>query len=406
MTYQNYLDIERAPHLDERGFLAILQSIAQQELGRGAPLARPARPPREFGAGSWQDAGCDADVLRAISERYARMFHVRLDVPDLAARAEDLADTALRLWREGARPITFFTSGSTGMPKPCTHLEAHLRQEITSIAPLLTGRRAALVTAPMHHMYGFTFGLLLPLTLDIPIRSCPPLPTVVFAQMRPGDMVVGIPLLWTRLVDVKGWAGQSSGEGEDIALISATAPLPAQVMSALMGQAFRVVEFFGASEMGAVCRRERPDMPFVLLPHVRRGTHNGEDVLQRLLPDGELRSYPLLDNVAWMDHHSFYPQGRRDKAVQIGGVNVFPDHVAEVLQGHEGVRECSVRLMRPEEGHRLKAFVVPAPGWTAEALRPALSAFVRKRLEDVLRPAAYAFGEELPCGPVGKPSDW
>jgi long-chain acyl-CoA synthetase len=53
--------------------------------------------------------------------------------------------------------------------------------------------------------------------------------------------------------------------------------------------------------------------------------------------------------------------GRAEGAVQVGGVNVFPDVVGRVLTAHSGVAQAAVRLMRPEEGTRLKAFVVPQP---------------------------------------------
>ena len=87
-------------------------------------------------------------------------------------------------------------------------------------------------------------------------------------------------------------------------------------------------------------------------------------------------------------------------------MNVYPGHVAAILEEHEGVRCCQVRLMRPEEGHRLKAFVVPAMGWTVDALREPLAAHVRQRLKGPERPTSFAFGEDIPRGPVGKPTDW
>jgi len=92
--------------------------------------------------------------------------------------------------------------------------------------------------------------------------------------------------------------------------------------------------------------------------------------------------------------------------VQVAGVNVYPEHVTSVLEGHEGVRLCLVRLMRPDEGYRLKAFIVPKPGWNKQALRASLARFARKRLNAVERPARYAFGEDIPRSPMGKPTDW
>jgi len=177
-------------------------------------------------------------------------------------------------------------------------------------------------------------------------------------------------------------------------------------MHALLNNGFRTVEFFGSSEIGVVCCRENPDTPFCLLPHVARGTGEHEGTLERLLPDGTLTRYPVLDNITWAGERSLRPGTRLDKAVQVAGVNVYPQHVSSVLERHEGVRQCLVRLMRPEEGYRLKAFIVPTQGWNEQALRASLAFFARKHLDDAQRPAHYSFGEDIPRGPIGKPTDW
>lgn len=398
--------LERIPHLDFRALAAILQSMTQAALGRHTPLGLPAVEPDVFAARRWEALGCGGDTLESVARQYAVMFNVPVSAPAPEETAGALVERTLAAWREAGSLVTFHTSGSTGTPKPCTHPEAHLRQELIGVAPLVADRRAALVTAPLHHMYGFTFGLLLPMSLGIPIRTQPPLPTAVAAQMRPGDLVVGIPLLWTRLAALA--REKASGpDGRDITIFTATSPTPPEVLRALGAWGFRTIEFFGASETGVMCWRDAPDTPFTLLPHLRRGpeAQPGKE-LERPLPDGTFRWYPLLDSVTWVDDRHLLPGGRRDSAVQVAGINVFPRHVAEVLEEHEGVRECSVRLMRPEEGDRLKAFVVPKPGWEAKALRASLAAYARGRLRDAERPARYTLGEELPRSLVGKPADW
>lgn len=398
--------LERIPSLDFRAFSAILQSMVQAELGRDNPLALTARPPLVFALMKWEDVGCSRDHVHNICAQLQAMFHVSLPTPTPQDTIGDLSLAAMEQWLPGTRPVTFFTSGSTGVPKPCTHLEGSLRQEITSIAPLVADRKSALVTAPLHHMYGFTFGLQLPLALDIPIRCVPPLPTVVAAQMHSGDMVVGIPLLWTRLVESGHWP-QDHKPGENITIFTATSPTPPEVVSGMQHWGFRTIEFFGASEMGVVCWRGASDLPFTLLPHVQRcdeGT--SETALERHLPHGERAVFPLMDAVQWMGPRTFVPGKRHDKAVQVASVNVYPEHVRAVLEEHQGVRQCLVRLMRPEEGYKLKAFVVPAPGFDEKSLRPALRKLALDRLSDVQRPGAYTFGEDIPRGPLGKPKDW
>ena len=398
--------LERIAHLDFRAVTAILQSMTQAELGRQSPLAFSAKNPQDFAAMRWEKLGCTVEMLSAITRQFAAMFHVDVQPPALHEEVGEFVRRGLELWQAGERPVTFFTSGSTGVPKPCTHLESHLRQEITSVAPLAEDRKSALVTAPLHHMYGFTFGLLLPLSLGIPIRSVPPLPTVVDAQMRPKDLVVGIPLLWSRLVEMKNWRTTCTDVVGDITLLTATSPIPSEVMHALHNNGFRMIEIFGSSEIGAVCCRENPDEPFCLLPHVERGRGEHEGMLERRMPDGMLMRYPVLDSITWVGDRFLRPGARLDMAVQVAGVNVYPQYVSAILEKHEGVRQCLVRLMRPDEGHRLKAFIVPETGWNERELHEALALFARKHLDDTQRPARYAFGDDIPRGPIGKPTDW
>jgi acyl-coenzyme A synthetase/AMP-(fatty) acid ligase len=92
--------------------------------------------------------------------------------------------------------------------------------------------------------------------------------------------------------------------------------------------------------------------------------------------------------------------------VQVGGTNVFPAHVADVLALHPQVREAAVRLMRPDEGNRLKAFIVARPGADVDALRTGLPAWAAQRLTAPERPAAWTFGPRLPRQASGKPADW
>lgn len=398
--------LKKIPCLDARALTAILQSIAWTVLGRHESLPLPFVETETFAACSWESMGCGGEDRAEIARRFAAMFNVPPTVPEAGEAAGALAERTLAAWRNSGSLVTFFTSGSTGKPKPCTHPEDHLRQEITALAPLAAGCRAVLTSAPLQHLYGFSHALLVSCALGVPLRIQPSLPTVLAAQMRPGDLVVSIPLLWTRLAELIR-EGMELVDGTDITIVTGSSPVSAEAMHILRGKGFRLREFFGASETGIICWRTTPEEPFSLFPHLRRGQKAGhEQELERILPDGSSIWYPLLDSIVWLDERRLFPRGRRDSAVQVGSVNVFPRRVEKVLAQHEGVRECSVRLMRPEEGERLKAFVVPASGWEEKKLRPALQAFAHDLLSDAERPARYAFGKDLPRSPLGKPVDW
>jgi acyl-coenzyme A synthetase/AMP-(fatty) acid ligase len=114
----------------------------------------------------------------------------------------------------------------------------------------------------------------------------------------------------------------------------------------------------------------------------------------------------MPDHVEWLGPDLLRPLGRRDGAVQIAGVNVHPERVRAVLLAHPGVAEARVRLMRPDEGDWLKAFVVAREGVEATGLRAALEDWTRRRLTAPERPRAITLGTVLPVTPSGKPADW
>ena len=78
-----------------------------------------------------------------------------------------------------------------------------------------------------------------------------------------------------------------------------------------------------------------------------------------------------------------------------------------VLMAHPRVADAQIRLMRANEGERLKAFVVPRlPDECGMSLRTELETWVDSRLQAVERPRSYTFGPELPRNEMGKLADW
>ena len=63
--------------------------------------------------------------------------------------------------------------------------------------------------------------------------------------------------------------------------------------------------------------------------------------------------------------------------------------------------------MRPDEGARLKAFVVPRAGRLddQDILRE-LRSLAERELTPIERPKAWRLGERLPMTPAGKLADW
>lgn len=394
----NPCNIDAIPPLNLHSFLAILQSIVRFEKAKNSPLPPPYLDLDTFATKQWQDLVDTENDVQTIATYYQAMFALKHSTPSLQSAVGAFVEVAYTQWQASDRTVTFFTSGSTGKPKPCVHQESHLRQELLGVLPNIQNCKRALVTVPLHHLYGFTFGLLLPQALGIPIQSEVPFPTVIAATLKEHDLIIAIPLLYDHICDSPDIVGKN------ISCISGTAPLAKDTFAKMLEKGFVFIEHFGSSELGVMCFRKAPHDPFTLLPHFVEVKPDGSII--RMLPDGSNMHCPIQDTIEWLDDRHLVPKGRKDFAVQIGGVNVFPSHVATIMEAHPSIKHCLVRLMRSEEGSRLKAFIVPSVDVDEKELRMTIRAFMKTSLTDAERPASLTFGIELPRNLIGKPTDW
>lgn len=355
------------------------------------------------------DLGADSLELMRLATSLSQAIHLHESgIEDylLARRSVgqwlDIAAAGLERF-SGA--ITFSTSGSTGQAKPCTHALDLLQQEIRVHAGTFSDRRRILTTVPAHHIYGFLFTILLPAArtlaedevVDIRASS----PASLANLVRPGDLVIGFPDYW------RAFAQTVSSLPADVWGVTSTAPCPDQICLDLEARGLaRLFQIYGSSETAGVGWRASHREPYDLLPF---WSFAGSDAqaLYRRLPDGSQMEVQVQDELQQVGEGRFHVGPRKDQAVQVGGVNVFPAQVAARLCEHPLVAHAAVRLMRPEEGHRLKAFIVPADGVRdTQQLALELHAWMDARLPVVQRPRALRFGARLPTTPEGKSSDW
>jgi 4-coumarate--CoA ligase len=359
--------------------------------------------------GGWDaDVRLDGPEIRAdsleiigLAARANQAFHLHESGHDEGLRtAPRLGDWATAIAASLARPgarMTFLTSGSTGEPRTCTHALAALLREVDSLATHFAGRRRIVATVPAHHIYGFLFTVLLPGALGVPVLDVRGATgSEVRRRLRPGDLVVSHPLGWDDL-------GTAAGDPPppEVRGVSSTAPCPPAVIERARAAGFAAItEVYGSSETAGIGFRDDPAAPYTLMPHV----------------DRQIVAVSAMDQLEWIDARHFRVGPRLDHVVQVGGINVHPDHVARTLREHPGVADAAVRLMRADEGRRLKAFVVPkvaaeadaeaGPGNGDEELRRSLDAWCAERLDAPARPRAMRFGPALPRTDTGKAADW
>lgn len=392
--------------LEEEPLTRLVASLIAAEVAASRKQdAQRLRPDLWDGSLGIIDTGLALDSLERTNCAAAlnAFFHLSdYGAEDYLLAAETLADwvyiVALSI-AHGSGQVTFTTSGSTGAPKPCTHALADLKAEADFWATQFPDCRQIAALVPAHHIYGFIFTVLLPQRMDVPLIDlrCSGAGPVKQALQAPGTLVIGAPVHWkyvsrsllTFLPDTVG--------------VSSAAPMPAQLCVQLKAQGLgHLTEVYGSSETAGIGFRTSPSDPYTLLPQWSADA-SGDSV--RLIHAQTGTTHHPMDRLSLQGDDQFRLQGRKDGAVQVGGVNVFPGRIADVLSSHPDVADCAVRAAAP--GEPLGAYIVPADEALDRcALEDSLRAFSVKTLTAPERPRSYAFGKALHKNEMGKAAAW
>lgn len=396
------------PFIDEPTLFRVVSSILCDEYYRQRKRHLPIQlrlnlsPETPIGE---EGVGFDSLARIDFASRLNRFFHLHeVGIEDYLLHEETVggwcALVAKSLSMKCER-ISFETSGSTGDPKICTHevigLDTEVRTWAEHFAP--SCKRLVSLVQP-HHIYGFLFTVLLPQKMKVQcIDGSSFGPSTVLKTVLPGDLVIGTPFHWAAL-DRSGVKLPSGVLG-----LTSTAPMPAELWERTVSNGLNLTEIFGSSETAGLGFRTRPGDGFKLLPTWTRDLKRSDCLIRA---DGQ--SFMLLDHLEFETERVFRPKGRKDTAVQVGGINVFPGKVAETLKTHGAVSACAVRPTAPGgdvSRTRLAAFVVPTdPAADHDALAEVLTAFSAQNMRDVERPVRFDFGPELPRNAMGKLTDW
>jgi len=133
-------------------------------------------------------------------------------------------------------------------------------------------------------------------------------------------------------------------------------------------------------------------------PQVMAGYWNQPEETAAVLRDGWL----FTGDVATMDEEGYFRiVDRRKDMIIVGGMNVYPREVEEVLMAHSAIAEAAV-VGEPEErlGEVPRAYVVLAP--RASITEEEILAYCRENLSRYKVPVALEFRTELPRSFIGK----
>jgi long-chain acyl-CoA synthetase len=328
-----------------------------------------------------------------------------------------------------------YTSGTSGRPKgvmlTAGNLAANVRQCIEWVG--FTRVDGLVGVLPQFHSFGLTVLTLLPLSVGCKVvytaRFAPRKILDLLRTHRPTAMIA-IPSMYNVLLHSRSATGDHFSSLKYI--VSGGEPLPKSVAEGFQERFGRTInEGYGLTETGPVtnwCRPEdhRPGSVGMALPDVQEKIvgpdgrplgpgEEGEVCIRG--PNIMAGYYGLADQTAAVfddegyfktgdmgridsDGH-LYVTGRIKEMLIIGGENVFPREIEEVLNAHASVHDSAVIGMQDaSRGEVALAFVELAED--ADFDETALRSHCREHLAQFKVPREIRVLEKLPRNPTGK----
>ncbi len=336
--------------------------------------------------------------------------------------------------------VLLYTGGTTGVPKAAeiTHknLVANTVQAHAWIKGIREGKETTLTALPLYHSYAMTT------CMNLCIYSAGamiliPNPREMSHVLKSIDkhqpsLFPGVPTMY---VAINNNPTVSQYNLKSIrACISGAAGLPVEVQTKFQEiTGARLVEGYGLSEATPVLTANpifgenrvgtiglpwpdteckivdidtgKQEMPvgqsgelIARGPQVMRGYWNRPEETAKTLRDGWL----YTGDIAEMDADGYFKiVDRKKDMIIVGGFNVYPREVEEVLYQHPKILEATAAgVPDPKSGERVKAYVVLKPGQTATVEE--LMEYCKERLTGYKRPSVIEFRDSLPKTTVGK----
>lgn len=334
-----------------------------------------------------------------------------------------------------------YSGGTTGIPKAAIGLHRNLVANTTMfrrwLVGLQDGQETVLAAIPLFHVYGMVIAMSVGMGLGASLvlvqnpRNMEELLGAI-QKYRP-TLFPGVPSMYQAINQHPEVVAGNYDLSSIKACISGSAPLLPEVklrFEALTGgklmEGYGLSEaptathcnpMFGENRVGSIglplpdvdCRivdletgievpsGERGEL-LIRSPQIMLGYHNRPDEDAITLTDGWLHT----GDVARMDAEGyFYLVDRKKEMIKVGGFQVWPREVEEVIAMHPKVRECAVSgVPHPVKVEIVKAWVVLKPGEMLD------SEEVRRWCGQLLAgykvPAEVIFRQDLPRSTVGK----
>ncbi len=333
-----------------------------------------------------------------------------------------------------------YTGGTTGLPKGVMLSHANIgtncNQILSVISELSKEHHQLVALLPFFHVYGLSVGILVPTVLmatSLPMPRYVPQDVLKLIKKHKPSIFPGAPSVYISLMQQKNLAEYDL---QCIKLcISGSAPLPLEHFRKFQEiTGATIIEGYGLTEASPIThinplisdnqktgsigmplpgtRARIVDMEggsltlpagklgelIIKGPQIMSGYWNKEDETASALRNGWL----YTGDLGTMDEDGFfYITDRKKDMVIVGGYNVYPREVDEVLLEHPSILEAvAVGVKDKVRGESIKAFVVLKP--YEEMTRADVIAWCKSKLASYKVPRTVEFRSELPKTIVGK----
>ncbi|CAB3674774.1 D-alanine--D-alanyl carrier protein ligase [Paraburkholderia phenoliruptrix] len=311
-------------------------------------------------------------------------------------------------------PLTLYTSGSSGRPKPIRKTLAQFNAEVHTLEKqwgVLVGDATMLASVPHHHIYGLLFRVMWPLAAgrafdrDVSIE-----PLHLQTQIAQGGaaVIVSTPAQLSRWPALPGFATLTPAPR---AFFSSGGPLAleaAQQYAAAYGAA--PLEIYGSTETGGIAWR-RQDQTDAWQPVTGIEVRRDEDgALNVRSPHLNHNGWHRTDDKIGLDAQGrFRLQGRLDRVLKLDGKRVSLPELEARLALHPYVMQAAIAPLAGGARKRVGAVVALTEAGN-EALRDegrvSLAQSLRRHLADyfdaVVLPRHWRFRLALPFDARGK----
>ncbi|MCE9650895.1 MAG: AMP-binding protein [Parvibaculum sp.] len=345
--------------------------------------------------------------IGAIGARLLTDIDIGDDVRRVSVRTSAQSGPDKVLPFDGGTRVGFFTSGSTGEPKPCMKALRQLASEVNTHLALWGAPQGPVVGTVSHqHIYGLLFRVFWPLFAGRPIvAERQEMWEQVADIAQPDGVIVSSPAHLSRIPD------NFSLPHRPALVFSSGGPLSAEAArdaSAKLGR--DAVEVLGSTETGGVAWRiqREPGAMWTALPGVEIESDSEGALAVRSPFTGASDFMAMGDRVTIASDGRFLLHARLDRTVKIEGKRVSLPRVEGALRGLQDIVDASA-VDLPDKGGALGAVVALAPEGARlldEMGRFRYSRHLRRvlseRLEPMERPRFWRFVVSIPENTQGK----